>query len=473
MKKNKYILASKINTIKSKIANMLSDKQYLQEKIKHKLSRDFQIHDIPKNLYNEIEKNINLDQINKKELSYDVSMKLDDILNDSTNEEFISKYIEKDDIQKLILASIENLGKDEFNFNERNDHTINFTLNNLTDVLIKILYENYYLIYTKPDFGLTTNINDRSISEYNQHIEKNEIYSTETISSKPMGLNKLLELNAYTTHESKLRYYDIKDKNDKSYKFNKNSIYQYKVVQEIHKKNKVYTYNTIYPIIENSESNFSLNKKLYLREFTDTKIAINFDLPINELISHIELIKKDYDNGLGIKSIFELLGESTIKSNLFKLSKNKSWADKLFIYDYIQKRNITKVILEEYDEMDYKEDIINSKITPKSLKFKELAIISELAEILNNNKIPKKNSILNFIIEDEENYDEKKIETIRKELNKQSDAIRKHYDDISKTIVNAEYKQIIRGKNNITPIIKDNFYDFILGKLKENLTHNN
>ncbi|WP_141053815.1 MULTISPECIES: hypothetical protein [Aliarcobacter] len=461
---NKNKLTTTINTIKDEIENILSDKHYLQEKIKYKLSGNFGIHDIPDNLANIIKKKFDLDKIHKKEVSYDISARLNNILNDSTNEEFLAKYIEKDDIHKLTVTTIENLEKDKFNFNEKKDNTINFALNNLVNVLINILYENYYLIYTKADIGLTTNINNKSISEFNQHLEKNKIYTTETISNKPIGLNKLLESRTHNIFETKLKYDDNKNENDKSYKFNKISKYQYKVIQEINNKDKVYTYNTIYPIIEDSESNFSLNRKLYLREFTDTKIAINFDLPINEIISHIELIKKDYDNGKGIKSISEILDGSTNESNLLKFSKNKSWADKLYIFDYIQKRNLTKNDEENDEEKDKK--------SSKRLKFQEVTLISELAELLNNNKKPTDNSIFKQVIKGKEDYNEKEKDDIKEKLDKLSDATRKHYEDISKQIRNATYKQIIRGKNNLTPIINNNFYDFILEKLKENLTNN-
>ena len=465
---NKNKLTTTINTIKDEIENILSDKHYLQEKIKYKLSGNFGIHDIPDNLANIIKEKFDLDKIHKKEVSYDISVRLNNILNDSTNEEFLAKYIEKDDIHKLTVTTIENLEKDKFNFNEKKDNTINFALNNLVNVLINILYENYYLIYTKADIGLTTNINNKSISEFNQHLEKNKIYTTETISNKPIGLNKLLESRTHNIFETKLKYDDNKNENDKSYKFNKISKYQYKVIQEINNKDKVYTYNTIYPIIEDSESNFSLNRKLYLREFTDTKIAINFDLPINEIISHIELIKKDYDNGKGIKSISEILDGSTNESNLLKFSKNKSWANKLYIFDYIQKRNLTKNEKENDEEKDEEKD----KTSSKHLKFQEVVLISELAELLNNNKKPTDNSIFKQVIKGKKDYNEKLLKDIKDKLDKLSDAIRKQYEDISKQIRNATYKQIIRGKNNLTPIINNNFYDFILEKLKENLTNN-
>lgn len=49
---NKNKLTTTINTIKDEIENILSDKQYLQEKIKYKLSGNFGIHDIPDNLAN-------------------------------------------------------------------------------------------------------------------------------------------------------------------------------------------------------------------------------------------------------------------------------------------------------------------------------------------------------------------------------------------------------------------------------------
>lgn len=465
---NKNKLTTTINTIKDEIENILSDKHYLQEKIKYKLSGNFGIYDIPDNLANIIKEKFDLDKIHKKEVSYDISVRLNNILNDSTNEEFLAKYIEKDDIYKLTVTTIENLEKDKFNFNEKKDNTINFALNNLVNVLINILYENYYLIYTNADIGFTSNINNKSISEFNQHLEKNKFYSTETISNKPIGLNKLLESITHNIYETKLKYDDNKNENDKSYKFNKISKYQYKVIQEINNKDKVYTYNTIYPIIEDSESNFSLNRKLYLREFTDTKIAINFDLPINEIISHIELIKKDYDNGKGIKSISEILDGSTNESNLLKFSKNKSWANKLYIFDYIQKRNLTKNEEENEEEKDEEKD----KTSSKHLKFQEVVLISELAELLNNNKKPTDNSIFKQVIKGKKDYNKKEKDDIEKKLKKPSDAIRKQYEDISKQIRNATYKQIIRGKNNLTPIINNNFYDFILEKLKENLTNN-
>lgn len=461
---NKNKLTTTINTIKDEIENILSDKQYLQEKIKYKLYSNSKFNDISENLTNIIKEKLDLDKIHKKEVAYDISMRLNEMLNDSTNEEFLAKYIEKDNIHKLTVTTIQNLEKDKFNFNEKKDNTINFALNNLVNVLINILYENYYLIYTNADIGFTSNINNKSISEFNQHLEKNKIYSTETISNKPIGLNKLLESITHNIYETKLKYDDNKNENDKSYKFNKISKYQYKVIQEINNKDKVYSYNTIYPIIEDSESNFSLNRKLYLREFTDTKIAINFDLPINEIISHIELIKKDYDNGKGIKSISEILDGSTNESNLLKFSKNKSWADKLYIFDYIQKRNLTKNDEENDEEKDKK--------SSKHFKFQEVTLISELAELLNNNKKPTDNSIFKQVIKGKEDYNEKEKEDIKDRLDKLSDATRKHYEDISKQIRNATYKQIIRGKNNLTPIINNNFYDFILEKLKENLTNN-
>ncbi|MCT7522925.1 hypothetical protein N5T57_08305 [Aliarcobacter cryaerophilus] len=89
---NKNKLTTTINTIKDEIENILSDKQYLQEKIKYKLSGNFGIHDIPDNLANIIKEKFDLDKIHKKEVSYDISVRLNKILNDSTNEEFLAKY---------------------------------------------------------------------------------------------------------------------------------------------------------------------------------------------------------------------------------------------------------------------------------------------------------------------------------------------------------------------------------------------
>ena len=98
---------------------------------------------------------------------------------------------------------------------------------------------------------------------------------------------------------------------------------------------------------ENSNK-FNINKTIAtfsqpLRIFNTMEISINPSLPLNDILSFVKKIKKDYDTKNSFKSFFELTIEDLIIDSDRKntignaISYNKKkWADIFYIFDYFQ-----------------------------------------------------------------------------------------------------------------------------------------
>ena len=79
-----------------------------------------------------------------------------------------------------------------------------------------------------------------------------------------------------------------------------------------------------------------------LRMFNTMDISINPSLPLNDILSFVKKIKKDYDENNSFNSFFELTEEElnlqnnkTTIDNKISFTKTK-WADMFYIYDYFQ-----------------------------------------------------------------------------------------------------------------------------------------
>ncbi len=132
---------------------------------------------------------------------------------------------------------------------------------------------------------------------------------------------------------------------------------------------------------ENDDS-FSINEVIPnfsqpLRMFNTMKVSINPSLPLNDILSFVKQIKKDYDKKNSLKSFFELIMKDldisyeTKKSTIDKPSSfsKEKWADMFYIYDYFQfylsnedKINKSKTINEKESKED-DETIIAKEIS--------------------------------------------------------------------------------------------------------------
>ena len=177
----------------------------------------------------------------------------------------------------------------------------------LVNNIIKDLYENYYIIYQlekdkfKSDFSeifnpLTNLERDKTLTE---HIG--------------MIFNSEISLEKY-------------------YKFNSNENEHFIVYQDILKNKREFSWNIIYP-----------NFKTAIRDFTDTKVVLNLNLPKDEIIDYIKKIKDDYDNkNSSIKTSRQMLEEELIIEDEFvNILETDKWGDIFFIYDYYQMSELT------------------------------------------------------------------------------------------------------------------------------------
>jgi hypothetical protein len=176
------------------------------------------------------------------------------------------------------------------------------------------------------------------------------------------------------------------------------------------------------------------------------KISINPSLPLNDILSFVKKVKKDYDKNETFKSFFELIEENfsnsentTIKTKI-KFDKSK-WADLFYIYDYF-KSNKDKTIYNIAEELSFQLTFyynnLHNKTNPNNLK--------PTPENLSNEKL------------DFKNFSYTKEQDFNNELYLSADQIRKfHYKKISSLIEgeNPEYKKLIDGRNHE----KDSFID--------------
>ena len=154
------------------------------------------------------------------------------------------------------------------------------------------LYNDYYIIYTTEFPSLFKNIN--------------KIYNPTSYLERDKTLTEIINNLNLFEHE---------------YNINNNNFFNIFQIKDKYKKD--IKLNIIYP-----------KYKTAMRDFTDTNIAFNLNLPANELTDFIIKLKDDYDKKNSIiKSPLELFGEK-LEIKVKDLDKKDKWADLLFMYDY-------------------------------------------------------------------------------------------------------------------------------------------
>lgn len=163
---------------------------------------------------------------------------------------------------------------------------------NIIRLLTDKLYNDYYIIYTTEFPSLFKNIN--------------KIYNPTSYLERDKTLTEIINNLNLFEHE---------------YNINNNNFFN--IFQIKNKYKKDIKLNIIYP-----------KYKTAMRDFTDTNIAFNLNLPANELTDFIIKLKDDYDKKNSIiKSPLELFGEK-LEIKVKDLDKKDKWADLLFMYDY-------------------------------------------------------------------------------------------------------------------------------------------
>lgn len=236
--------------------------------------------------------------------------------------------------------------------------------NNISSLIYSIadkLYEEYYVIY---------------IPKEEQSGKFNKIYN-------PF---KYIELDKSLTRYMNFRNNEESHNEEKDYKINEAKNDYFMVYQEIIDENKDFSLNVIYP-----------NYRVNLRDFTNTKIALNLNLPKTELLEYVEKIKDEYDSKNSIIRTRKELLKEKIKVNKTEQKKlhkaissldNKKIGDILFIYDYFFYNN------QYYPEKD--NNNIIKEIQIELTKFNGFKIKKETNEIKN-----KKDTLYKYISWDE------------------------------------------------------------------------
>lgn len=163
---------------------------------------------------------------------------------------------------------------------------------NIIKLLTDKLYNDYYIIYTTEFPSLFKNIN--------------KIYNPTSYLERDKTLTEIINNLNLFEHE---------------YNINNNNFFNIFQIKDKYKKD--IKLNIIYP-----------KYKTAMRDFTDTSIACNLNLPVNELTDFIIKLKDNYDKKNSIiKSPLELFGEK-LEIKVKDLDKKDKWADLLFMYDY-------------------------------------------------------------------------------------------------------------------------------------------
>lgn len=279
---------------------------------------------------------------------------------------------------------------------------------NIIKLLTDKLYNDYYIIYTTEFPSLFKNIND--------------IYNPTTNLERDKLLTEIV---------------NNLDLDDCKYNIKNNDFFD--IFQIITNYKKEIKLNIIYP-----------KYKTAIRDFTDVKIALNLNLPVNEIIDFIKKIKDDYNSKNSIiKTPLELFGEKLgIDTDYKNTKRKKEWVDLLFIYDYYLigiKNNKKKMNIENEIQLIFTK-IYGVKVMRDTKTVKKDSIIDpKEGETEKPNKfdlIPykeflKKNEIEESDLNLNETADEKHYCTTR--------SIRGKYSEMKKLILgnNPEYKTLI------------------------------
>ena len=206
-------------------------------------------------------------------------------------EELMNPLI-KDEVYKILkLHNQEELKKE---FEDLSIKNVKEKFCNIVKLLIDKLYNDYYIIYTTEFPSLFKNINE--IYDPMANLERDKLL-TEIVNN--------LDLDDCEYNIKNNDFFDI-----------------FQIITNYKKEIKL---NIIYP-----------KYKTALRDFTDVKIALNLNLPVNEIIDFIKKIKNDYDSKNSIiKTPLELFGEKLgIDADYKNTKRKREWVDLLFIYDY-------------------------------------------------------------------------------------------------------------------------------------------
>ncbi len=300
---------------------------------------------------------------------FDLYLVLDEINRSSsltvTNiEKAVEKIFTTEEMCKIIISSLVDdfdnkqlpSKLNEIDFREL-DNNISLLIYFKTDEL----YEEYYVIY---------------IPKEEQSGKFNKIYN-------PF---KYIELDKSLTRYMNFRNNEESHNEEKDYKINEAKNDYFMVYQEIIDENKDFSLNVIYP-----------NYRVNLRDFTNTKIALNLNIPKTELLEYVEKIKDEYDSKNSIIRTRKELLKEKIKVNKTEQKKlhkaissldNKKIGDILFIYDYFFYNN------QYYPEKD--NNNIIKEIQIELTKFNGFKIKKETNEIKN-----KKDTLYKYISWDE------------------------------------------------------------------------
>lgn len=265
-----------------------------------------------------------------------------------------------------------------YNINRFDDDINRLTLENRKEILSNIvneiaqeLYEKYYVIYQ----------NDTESLEHSA----NELYD-------PLRFLERDKLLTQYMH----RVYDGEENHKAAYNINFTENKYFMAYQEIPKNQKDFSFNVIYPKFKNA-----------MRDFTDTKVALNLNLSESEIIDYIKKIKKNYDSKNSIvKTKKELLEEelenldNDVKS--FSIAK---LADNFFIYDYFLYHQVYNI--------DKKVSEIKREIQIELTKFHGARILKGKGERKNlKNTNYKRIPLKEYKIQEEYNQDDDIFKTI-------------------------------------------------------------
>ena len=235
-----------------------------------------------------------------------------------------------------------------YNKNQLSDDINHLTLENMRGIFSNIineiaqeLYEKYYIIY------------------------QNDIESLEKSANELYDPLRFLQRDRLLTQHMN-RVYDSNENHKAAYNINFTENGYFIVYQEIPKTQKDFSFNVIYP-----------KYKRAMRDFTDTKIALNLNLSEDELVDYIEKIKKNYDSKNSIiKTKRELLEEKLEGSDKnLKVNSAAKWADSFFIYDYF--------LYHKVNNIDKKESDIKREIQIEFIKFHGIRVLKDNSEIKN------------------------------------------------------------------------------------------
>ena len=257
------------------------------------------------------------------------------------------------------------------------------SVNNVKEKLYKIvklltdkLYIDYYIIYTTEYPLLFKHINE--IYNPNENLEHDKILIEQ--------VNKL-------------------DLDNCDYNIKHNDFFY--IFQIIHKKNL--KLNTIYPKYKTS-----------IRDFTDTKVALNLNLPKKEIIDFIEKIKDNYDKKSSIiKTPLELFGEK-LEIDLEDIERKNKWADLFFIYDYY---NVGIENKKKKSDIENEIQLIFTKIYGVKIMKNDIEIdkskkfdLIPYKEYLKKSKIKESDLDLNDTAEEKHYYTTRSIRSKYKEI---------------------------------------------------------